>query len=259
MGKAKGSSPKKFQSGSFQFKPRLLYNARTMTQTVVITGANRGIGLAMCKDWLGRGASVLATCRRASEGLLKLQQSHQKLEILESMDVTQNQACESLTQKLRAWEGEAKVDILVNCAGVMTADRLEQLELADLEKQFQVNALGPLRVTKAVLPFLSQGSKIAMISSRMGSIGDNHSGAYYGYRMSKSALNSASKSMARDLKPKGIAVGIFHPGYVRTDMTGQQGQIEPEQSAAALIERIAELSLENAGQFVHAQGEILPW
>ena len=122
-----------------------------------------------------------------------------------------------------------------------------------------VNALGPLRMTYAMLPFLNDGAKIAMMTSRMGSIGDNTSGSRYGYRMSKAALNIASVSLAYDLKPRGIAVGILHPGFVRTKMTGNNGFIDPDEAVTALLTRIDELTLDNSGTFWHSNGNVLPW
>ena len=100
---------------------------------------------------------------------------------------------------------------------------------------------------------------MALITSRMGSIADNDSGGSYGYRMSKSALNAAGKSLALDLASAGIAVGLFHPGWVSTDMTNHNGQISAEQSASMLLARIDRLNQENSGTFWHANGEVLPW
>jgi len=122
-----------------------------------------------------------------------------------------------------------------------------------------VNALGPLRTVHALLAALQTGAKIALITSRMGSMADNTSGGYYGYRMSKAALNAAGVSLAHDLKARRIAVAILHPGYVRTDMTDRAGMIEPDASARLLLQRIDELTLETSGTFWHANGERLPW
>jgi NAD(P)-dependent dehydrogenase (short-subunit alcohol dehydrogenase family) len=144
-------------------------------------------------------------------------------------------------------------------AGILRSDNLSDLDFEGVLEQLQVNAVGTLRSVHALLPRMRKGAKIALITSRMGSIGDNTSGAYYGYRMSKAALNAAGVSLARDLKPRGIAVAILHPGYVRTDMTGNQGGIAPSESAAQLLTRIDALELQNSGTFWHANGEILPW
>ena len=106
---------------------------------------------------------------------------------------------------------------------------------------------------------MSQGSKVGIITSRMGSIADNDSGGSYAYRMSKAAVNAAGKSLSIDLKPKGIAVAILHPGWVRTDMTGHGGLIDADESAKGLLDRMAELNLDNSGTFWHMNGEVLPW
>lgn len=129
----------------------------------------------------------------------------------------------------------------------------------DLEEQFAVNAIAPLRVTRALLGNLTSGSKVALITSRMGSIADNDSGGYYGYRMSKAALNAAGKSLANDLQGPGIAVAILHPGMVATRMIGFNSDVSPAQAAAGIAARIDELTLENSGTFWHANGDVLPW
>lgn len=137
---------------------------------------------------------------------------------------------------------------------------LENLDFDSIREQFEVNALGALRVTHALLPKLKPGAKIVLMTSRMGSIGDNTSGSSYGYRMSKVALAMAGKSLALDLKPRGIAVAILHPGLVQTRMTNfSSGGITPEQSVKGLLARIDQLTLENSGTFWHANGEVLPW
>lgn len=224
-----------------------------MRKTVVITGANRGIGLALSKKFVERGDSVTALCRAASEELKSL-----GAEVIEGIDVTD---LASLSTVRDHFSGK-NIDILINNAGVMESELIEDFSEAAFEKmrkQFEVNSLGPLRVTSTLLDSLSKGSKVAMITSRMGSITDNTSGKKYGYRMSKVALNIASVSMAQDLAPKEIAVGIFHPGWVQTDMTGHSGHLTTEQCASNLLVRISELDLSTSGQFFHSNGEKLPW
>jgi NAD(P)-dependent dehydrogenase (short-subunit alcohol dehydrogenase family) len=124
---------------------------------------------------------------------------------------------------------------------------------------FEVNSLGPLLTTLALVNNMGKGSKVGIITSRMGSIDDNGSGGSYGYRMSKAAVNATGKSLAIDLKPRGIAVAILHPGWVKTDMTGHRGLIDTTESVSGLIERMKELNLENTGSFWHTNGEQLPW
>jgi NAD(P)-dependent dehydrogenase (short-subunit alcohol dehydrogenase family) len=151
------------------------------------------------------------------------------------------------------------VSLLINNAGILTHEGLDALDLEAIRKQFEVNALGPLRITAALAPRLVSGAKVALITSRMGSVADNSSGSYYGYRMSKAALNMAGVSMAHDLKRRGVAVAILHPGFVRTEMTNNNGSVEPAEAAKGLLERIDALTLETSGGFWHMNGERLPW
>lgn len=221
-----------------------------MTQTAVITGTNRGIGLSLTKLYLSRGWQVFALCRQSSQALVET-----SAHIIEGIDVT-NPALESeITTALFG----VKIDLLINNAGILRDEQLGQLNFEQIREQFEVNTIGPLRVTEALVPNLKQGSKIAFITSRMGSIEDNTSGGRYGYRMSKCALNSAAKSVARDLEPNGIAVAILHPGLVGTEMIGGYGDVTPDQAASNLADRISALNLETSGTFWHANGTALPW
>ncbi len=189
-------------------------------------------------------------CRRRNEALDAL-----PVGVYDGYDVTDRAAIEAFADTVET----ASIDLLINNAGILHNVSLDNLDLESVRRQFEVNALGPLRVTHSLLPALKRGAKIALITSRMGSIGDNESGGSYGYRMSKAALNAAGVSLARDLHARGIAVAVLHPGYVRTDMTGRSGLIEAEESAAGLLERIDRLTLESSGGFWHANGERLPW
>lgn len=219
-------------------------------QTVLITGANRGIGLALCKTYLAQGWQVIGVCRNASPELTET-----GARVIAGVDVTDPIALNNLADTLTG----KKLDLLINNAGVLQRETLGNLDYSSIEHQFNINAVAPLRVTEALLGSLHNGSKIAFITSRMGSIADNTSGAYYGYRMSKAALNAAAMSLARDLHPKGIAVAILHPGYVQTAMVNFGGDISAEESAQRLSQRIAGLTLENTGTFWHSNGDILPW
>ncbi|WP_101674304.1 SDR family oxidoreductase [Alloalcanivorax mobilis] len=221
-----------------------------MTQTVVITGANRGIGLEMARAWKARGDQVIAVCRQASAALKGLD-----TQIIEGIDVGRDQDMAALRNAL---EG-VTIGALYNNAGTMSDETLDDMDYDRIRTQFEVNTLGPLRVTIALTGNLANGSKVGLMTSRMGSIDDNDSGGRYGYRISKAALNAAGKSLALDLKAKGVAVGIFHPGYVKTDMTGHTGHLTPEQSAERLLERMDQLNLDNTGTFWHSDGSVLPW
>jgi NAD(P)-dependent dehydrogenase (short-subunit alcohol dehydrogenase family) len=199
---------------------------------------------------VARGEQVIAVCRQSNADLAGL-----GLRVEEGVDVTED---ESVGRFARALEGEV-VDLLVHNAGVLQRETLDALDFDSIRLQFEVNSLGPLRVTAALRPCLRSGSKIAIVTSRMGSIGDNTSGSRYGYRMSKAAANMAGVSLSHDLRAEGIAVAILHPGYVRTGMTGGMGNIDPPEAAAGLVERIDALTMENSGSFWHANGALLPW
>ncbi|MBX2858901.1 MAG: SDR family oxidoreductase [Cellvibrionaceae bacterium] len=219
-------------------------------QFVVVTGANRGIGLALTKEYLRRGCEVLALCRKASEALRET-----KAALLTGIDVADAATMPLIQEHL----GTRTIDILINNAGILHSECLGVIDFTQVTRQLEVNSVAPLRVTETLLDNLQPGSKVALITSRMGSITDNESGGYYGYRMSKAALNSAGMSLSHDLKPKGVAVAILHPGFVQTDMVANAGDVSPQSAAENLIHRIDELSLENSGTFWHASGEVLPW
>lgn len=218
--------------------------------TVVVTGANRGIGLELCRQLQKRDMNVIAACRTSSTELDRLD-----CRVMTGLDLADPAAIARFSADLEA----RSVDWLIHNAGIMEPNELGTLDYASVQRQFNVNALGPLRLTEALLSRLRQGAKVALVTSRMGSIGDNTSGGSYGYRMSKAGLNAAGKSLAHDLLPRGIAVVILHPGYVRTDMTGHQGFLDPPEAASKMILRLEELTLETSGRFLHANGEELPW
>ena len=216
----------------------------------VVTGANRGIGLALVQKLCLRGAMVVAVCRHTSPALHAL-----GVRVESGIDVAVPQSWAALASRL----DQDEIELLVHNAGIGRFESLERVTPEDAMAQFQVNAMAPLFLTRALLPRMRPGAKVALVSSRMGSIGDNGSGGFYGYRMSKAALNAAGVSLAHDLKPAGIAVVILHPGAVRTDMTGGQGDIDPDASARGLLQRIDELELEATGRFLHENGAVLPW
>ena len=216
---------------------------------VIVTGANRGIGLELCRQLTERGDRVTALCRRSAPALDAL-----GIRVIEDVDVRDAKALGRLTGQL----DEPVYHWLINNAGILMRERLDALDYESMERQFQVNAMGPLRVTSALLSVLGPGSKIGIITSRMGSIDDNTSGGYYGYRMSKAAVNIVGKSLAVDLAPRNIAVGILHPGMVATEMTDGVG-VPVEHAASGLIARMEGLGLGNSGSFWHAEGETLPW
>ncbi|MFL0803312.1 MAG: SDR family oxidoreductase [Agarilytica sp.] len=221
-----------------------------MAKNIVITGANRGIGLAFTQHYLAKGDNVYALCRQASEGLEKSGAT-----IVAGIDVTDSESLAKAKEALFS----VKIDLLINNAGILHAEALGALNYAEMLQQFEVNALGPLKVTEALQDLISEGGKVALITSRMGSVADNGSGGYYGYRMSKAALNAGGKSLAIDLQPKNIAVAILHPGFVQTEMVGNAGDISASTAAERLAQRIEALTIETTGTFWHSNGEVLPW
>jgi len=217
---------------------------------VVITGANRGIGLALVQECVKRGHEVIAACRASSPELDAL-----GVEVVAGVDVGRDDGVAALSDALR----DRPVDVLVNNAGVHRSDGLGHIDFDGIRLQLETNALGPIRVTEALLPNLKSGEKVAIITSRSGSIGDNGSSGNYGYRMSKAAVNMAGVNLALDLKGRGVAVAILHPGMVRTDMGSSPQAVDPADAARRLMARIDELTLDRTGKFLHAEGYALPW
>lgn len=219
---------------------------------ILITGSSRGIGLALVRHYLAAGDQVIAVCRDPGSELPTL-----ACECVDGVELT----ADSGIQRVLAAVGSRPLDVLIQNAGLLRPDSFGELRrhAGDLRAQFEVNTLAPLFLSEALLPNLGDGSKIAFITSRVGSIGDNSSGGYYGYRMSKVALNIAGKSLSIELKSRGIAVAMLHPGFVRTEMTGGAGDIDAATAASQLAERIAALDLAHSGRFWHARGSELPW
>jgi len=217
--------------------------------TILITGANRGIGLQLCMQLKARGEEVIAVCRTPTDELAAL-----GVRIIEGIDVTDSVSIGRLKREI----ADRPLDVLINDAGILKRETFGSLDYNSMLEQFQVNALGPLRVTEALVDNLRSGSKVVIVTSRMGSIGDNSSGGNYGYRTSKTAVNQIGTNLKHELKPRGIAVALLHPGMVATGMTNGHG-ISPVKAAQGLIERIDALSLQTSGGFWHAEGYELPW
>jgi NAD(P)-dependent dehydrogenase (short-subunit alcohol dehydrogenase family) len=174
------------------------------------------------------------------------------------VDVTDGAAVDALARRL----AHERIDTLVLNAGILAKESLGMIDAAgfdSMRRQFEVNALGPLRVAQALRDRIVEGGRIGIITSRMGSMADNQSGGYYGYRASKAAVNAIGKSLAVDLAPRGIAVVLLHPGYVATDMVGGSGDVSPADAARQLIARLDALTRERSGTFQHANGTELPW
>lgn len=217
--------------------------------TIVITGCNRGIGLELCSQYSKRGDDVIGVCRRRSDELDML-----GVEVISDIDVSIPEDVEQLAERV----GARSVDTLINNAGILRSDTLQSVSIDTMLEQFRINALGPLWVTRSLLGCLGPGSKVAIVSSRVGSIGDNSSGGNYGYRTSKAAVNMIGTNLKHDLAGRGIALALLHPGYVATGMTGGHG-VSAVDSARGLIGVVDRLTLDTSGRFWHAEGYELPW
>ncbi len=218
--------------------------------TVVITGANRGIGLAMAKQFRDKGYHVVALCRQSSSDLNQL-----NVQVIENIDVAAPAGLAKLASEL----ANTKIDILINNAGILRDESLGDINDKTIVEQFMVNALAPLQVVDILRGQLSAGSKVALITSRMGSIADNGSGGRYGYRMSKAALNAAGMSLSKDLAPDNISVGLYHPGWVQTEMVSGTGDISATEAATRLTQLILAQDMTQTGLFKHSNGDLLPW
>lgn len=229
--------------------------------TVLVTGANRGLGLEFCRQYLTQGWDVIACCRdpgKAGElSRLKDEFSGLRIEALEMTDFAQ---IDELAKKLLTVD----IDVLINNAGVYDERQgygFGRLDYSLWRHSLLVNTLAPMKMAEAFFPHIKRGNKrlIANITSLMGSIADNGSGGSYYYRSSKSALNSAMVSLAIDLKNQGVGVLILHPGWVRTDMGGPGGLIDSAESVSGMIKQIEGFTMAQTGAFLKYDGKILPW
>ncbi|HQR53947.1 MAG TPA: SDR family oxidoreductase [Burkholderiales bacterium] len=221
--------------------------------TALITGAAGGIGRELARQLSERGMTVIAVCRKPSAELSVL-----PVRVEAGIDIATDAGCAALAARVAG----VPLDLVIHNAGVLSEESLDRLTgdaIARIRRQFEVNALAPLRLTALLAPQFTRGAKLVLITSRMGSMDDNTSGGYYGYRMSKAALNAAGRSMAHDLARRGVAVVMLHPGFVQTPMTGGRGDVDPATAARNLIARIDELTPATSGGFVHANGSALPW
>ncbi|MBL0164975.1 MAG: SDR family oxidoreductase [Xanthomonadales bacterium] len=230
-----------------------ILNQEIAVSTILVTGANRGIGLALAKQYSVRGDDVIGVCREGSDALMAT-----GARVEAGVDVTDGAALAALAKRL----GETRIDVLVCNAGILSKETLGEIDEDGFERmrrQFEVNSLGPLRTVQALSGQLAAGAKVGIVTSRMGSVADNSSGGFYGYRASKAAVNAIGKSLALDLKDRGIGVMLLHPGYVATEMVGGGGDISPDAAAAQLVARLDALTLAETGSFHHAKGDELPW
>jgi len=227
-------------------------------ETVVITGANRGIGLELTRQFLAKGNKVYAGCR-APEQATELSKLAGSSDLhIRTLDVTNSDDISALRDQL---EGKA-IDILINNAGIMGGDRqsISDMDYAAWREAFEVNTLAPFHVTTALKPSLSLSSKprVATISSQMGSLNRKSKGAF-AYRSSKAAVNKVMQVLALELAQEGIIVCPVHPGWVRTDMGGPSGEISARESAEGLVKLINNLTMEHSGRFWTWNGAEHDW
>lgn len=226
--------------------------------TVLITGTNRGIGLAFTKQYAEAGWKVLACCRTpaSATALNALVAQHANITVF-ALDVSNFSQVDALAMQLK----NVSIDVLINNAGVYPSGDLSDEDVDTWLDGFKVNTIAPLKMAKAFTPHIakSQLKKIATLSSKMGSIDDNTSGGSYMYRSTKTAINMVMKSLSIDVEPAGIAVVTLHPGWVGTDMGGPNALIDTATSVAGLRKVIDKLTLSNTGQFITYDGKQIPW
>ena len=225
-----------------------------MATTYVVTACNRGLGLEFARQLSGRGDRVIATARDL-ENATELAALDVETFALDVADAA------SVERFGEAMSGES-IDVLLNNAGVGVGSKpFESLDFAEMEEFFAVNTVGALRVFRELLPGLRAGSgkKVVNMTSRMGSIGDNSSGAAYSYRASKAALNMATRSLAIDYRAEGFIFVVLHPGWVVTDMGGKTAPVATEDSLSAMLRVIDELSVDDSGEFFDFTGAKVPW
>ena len=230
--------------------------------TKLIIGADRGIAHAMSRHLHARGDAVLAACFGAGDDLTAL-----GIAVEPGVDVTSDDAVTGLAKRLE--QRGTRLDWLVNVAGVMGLDTLDTVDYEDVRRQFEINTVGPLRVVRELRSLLGEGSKVGILTSRVGSLGDNGSGGDYAYRISKAAANMVALNLHHDLSKRGIAVQALHPGMVMTHLLDvvdpEQMQrygsayVPPEEAADQLVAVLDALTLDTAGRFQHANGSFLPW
>ena len=224
------------------------------SMTVLVTGANRGIGLELVRQMRARGHQVIGTARKPEQAM-ELKETGARVV---QLDVTDSNSIRAMAEQLKG----QRIDLLINNAGMLghNAQSFAETDFDQVIATFDVNSLGPMRVTQALLPNILAGSgkTVIQISSTMGSIANN-SGGYYGYRASKAALNMLNKSLALELADQGITSVVIHPGWVQTRLGGENAAITVEDSVTGMVQVIAKLGPEDSGRFLDYQGEELPW
>lgn len=233
------------------------------TSRIFLTGANRGLGLEYARQWAAKGWRVFASCRspEAAEELNEVAEAHPERLTVVRCDVTDEGSVRSAAETVAAdTEG---LEVVLNNAGVGGwRGRLEELDFDEVRRVFEINTLGPMRVTRAFTDLLRKGReprRLVHMTSLMGSIDDNRSGGAWPYRLTKCALNMAGVNMAHEFREDGIVSVVLHPGWVRTDMGGSGATLAVDEAVAALVGTIESLTLEDTGRFYDRNGDPLPW
>lgn len=225
--------------------------------TVLITGANRGLGLLFASQYAADGWRVIATCRNPQDASA-LQAVARNIEI-HTLNVTDNEGIEGLATKYIG----VPIDLLLNNAGVIGPDHhsFGDVDYAGWMDAFRTNAMAPLKMAECFVDNVAASDRklIVSISSKLGSMSDNTDGGHYIYRSSKAALNAVHKSMTNDLASRGIASVIFHPGWARTDMGGPGAPVDPAESVASIRAIIDGLEIGDSGRFINYDGEPIDW
>ncbi|MDJ0624821.1 MAG: SDR family oxidoreductase [Candidatus Caenarcaniphilales bacterium] len=230
--------------------------------TVLITGANRGLGLEFTKQYLKDGWKVFACCRNPfnAKELNELTKQFPDQLAIEGLDVSNHRLIDSLANDLNGTPIE--IDVLINNSGVMgDKQNFGEIDYCEWEEVLRINTFAPVKITEALIKNLEKGKqkKVINITSKMGSISDNTSGGHYLYRSSKVALNMVTKSLSVDLKNKNITVVAIHPGWVVTDMGGPNALINANKSVSSIKDLINKLSLEDSGKFLSYDGKEIEW
>jgi len=229
--------------------------------TVLVTGANRGIGLEFCRQYAEAGWKVLACCRRPEHASdLQGLALHRPSVSIHQLDLGNFDQIDALAHALAS----EPIDVLINNAGIYGDSNRNRFGAMDYELWAQVlkiNAQAPVKMTEAFLPHVSRSERrlVVAITSLMGSMGDNSSGGSIMYRSSKAALNAAMKSLAIDLEEHGVGVLILHPGWVKTDMGGTNAPTLPAESVGGLRRVIGGFAPGDSGRFLDFRGRELPW
>ena len=235
-----------------------------MAETILVTGANRGIGLAVAKVFAAEGDLVFGACRKPSqaEELKALQKNHPGKVHLVEMDADTDLSVKKAAQEVSQQTGH--LDILINMAGIMPGKydaKLEELDFDHCREAYETNTLGPLRVTRYFLPLLrkSKKARVINVTSGLGSVSGTDNPNFYAYGASKAALNKVTRTLALELKKENIVAVVLDPGWVKTDMGGPNAWLTPEESSTAIVKTAKGLSMDQTSLFIYNDGKELKW